>query len=144
MSARPRDYAAVVRAHHAQTTAYLVASREPCLTIRADEIKNVRRRLVAIDADALATLEPGASWILAAIVCAAKDVAAVAAWLAKRRRDAARVWLFVHPDVDVARAFAPWRDAALPDPQVDFVRAWDELHPIFGKALNDQVYADFA
>lgn len=143
MSARKPAYAEVVRAHHEKTVGYLVASREPCIRIRDDEVASVRRRLVPLSPEDVAELEPPDSWIMAVVLCPGDDASVIARWLGKRR-DPARVWFFAHPGVDLDAALAPLRAAGHALAQVDTVRSWRELHPLFGHALNDQVYADFA
>lgn len=136
------DYAAVVRANH-QTTGYIMASRQPCITIRDDEVRHINRRLVALIPDDLDALEPGMSWLMAVVLCPGDDSHALAAW-AKRAGAPERVRFYLHPDTHVNDALAAWADAGFAAAKVDVVASWKELHPGFGRALNDQVYADFA
>lgn len=142
MSKRPSGYHDVVKAYWRQTKGYVLASRQPCIRIRDDEVKHINRVLVAQHPDDLASLELPKSWIMAVLLCPGDSTADLAAWARKHRIQPGRVWFFLHPDTD-PEALRPWRDVGFRTDQVAFTSTWEDLHPLFGLALNDQVYADF-
>lgn len=142
MTRRARDYASVVRANWAKTRGYLLAGREPCIRMRDEEVGNVRRVLLAVHPDDLSSIKLSRSWILGVILCPGDSSAAVAEWVKTRRALPSRVWFFLHPDTDLA-ALRDWKAAGYATDQVDVVASWQEIHPLFGAALSDQVYADF-
>jgi hypothetical protein len=53
-----------------------------------------------------------------------------------------RVWFYLHPETP-DEILRPWADAGFAIDQVEFVKDWRQLHPHFGLALNDRVYADW-
>ncbi|MCA1810638.1 MAG: hypothetical protein LC623_01340 [Halobacteriales archaeon] len=140
---RPSDYHTVVREHWPKTTGILLASQHPCIGIRDTEVRHIRRLLLAAHPDDLGTLKPPPSWVMGVILCPGDSTEPLAAWARRHRADGRRVWFYLHPDAE-AEALRPWRDAGFRTDQVDTVSSWQELHPLFGLALNDQVYADFS
>lgn len=138
------DYSSIVRSNWKQTTGYLLASRQPCLDIRDDERRSVQGRvLVARDASDLTHWVPSQSWVLAVIVCPGDSLDSLAAWVQRHRVDTSRIWFFLHPTTPL-EALRPWSDAGHPTDQVDVVEDWRRLHKLFGAALNDQIYLDWA
>lgn len=133
----------VVRKHWARTTGFVLASHGPCIEIRDQEIASVRgRALVGRDLRDLERWRSPSSWLLAVLVCPGEDLAPLAEWMRRERPDPSRIWFFVHASATLA-PLKPWTDAGLSLHQVDVVSSWQELHRLFGLALNDQVYADW-
>lgn len=135
------DYASVVRENHHKTTGYLVAGRPPCIAIRDDEIHKIDRRLLPLDPATLSDLEPTGSWLMGVILCPGDGTDHVAGFAA-RTRSAHRLRFYAHPDTDLKDAFMGWKEAGFRRARVDVVSSWKQLHPFFGRALNDQVYED--
>jgi hypothetical protein len=141
----PPGYAEVVRAHHAKTTAYLLAAKPACASIRAEELLRVRRRLEAIGPEDLERLKPGKSWLLAVLLCPGDDTEALAGWagrLPAAERD--RVRFYYRRGTDLQAALRAWRDAGLGPPLAAEVRDFASFHKLFGKHLNDRVWVDHA
>lgn len=142
---RHPDWHETVRANWRKTTAFLLASREPCVKIRDEELEAIQgnRVLVGFGPESLATWTPSGSWLLAVIACPGDDVQAVVDWVKRHRADAERVMFFLHPkaDPEILRA---WHDAGYPTDRVDVVSSWRVLHKLLGLALNDRVYEDWA
>lgn len=143
MPRRP-DYAATVREHHPDAEGWLVASREPCITIRGREVQHVDRVLRPTGPTGLP--DPGdlpRSWMLAVLLCPGDDTALVAAWASSipaGERD--RVRFYHHPDVDLTGAFEAWYAAGLADPRTFEIQDFKTFHKQFGRHFNDQVYRD--
>ncbi len=137
------DYSGIVRRNHDGCVGYLVAKTPPCITIRDDEIQRIPRRLVALEPHDLLHLDPAPSWIMGVILCPGDDTKAVTQF-ANRTRASQRIRFYVHPDTQVSEAFSAWTSAGHQRARSDQVNSWKELHPLFGKALNDQVYEDFS
>lgn len=142
MTKRPSGYHDVVKAHWRQTKGYVLAGRQPCIQIRDDEVKRINRVLVATHPDDLASLKLPKSWVMAVLLCPGDTTNDLAAWARQHRIQTSRVWFFLHPRTD-PEALRPWRDAGYRTDQADVVATWKDLHPLFGLALNDQVYSDF-
>lgn len=142
---RHPDWFATVRDNWRKTAGFLLASREPCLGIRDDELDAIRgnRVLVGFGPDDLDSWTPPASWLLAAILCPGDDVRPLVLWTKRHRADTARIAFFLHADTDV-EVLRPWKDAGFATDRVDVVASWRELHKLLGLALNDRVYADWA
>ncbi len=140
---RHADWYTVVRKHWRQTTGFLLASREPCLTIRGQELASVKgRSLSSRDQEDLAGWTPPTSWVLGVILCPGDRIEAVVAWIRKQRADPSRVWFYLHPSTD-AETLRPWLDAGFDTDQAATVSDWRELHKLYGLALNDRVYSDW-
>lgn len=141
---RPPGWTHTVRSNWEKTQGFLLASTEPCLAIRDDELAAVRdnRILVGVGLADLAGWTPSGSWILGVVVCPTDDVGPLVDWMAKQRKDADRVYFYLHPSTkgDVLR---PWLEAGFPTHNVSLhIDTWERLHKRFGLALNDRVYAD--
>lgn len=140
------DWHEVVARNWRKTKAYLLAFREPCIRIAADELDAIRRNrvLVGLSAGALSRWRPEGSWMLAVILCPGDDVAPLTAWLARHEADPARVRFYAHPGTDVFAALEAWREAGLGAPRVDDdVDAWPRLHKRFGNDLAVQILQDW-
>lgn len=141
----PPGYAEVVRAHHAQTTAYLLATSSPCRALRDEEIRRVQRRLERIEPADLAGFAPRGSWLLAVLLCPGDDVQALAVWAARLpAADLDRIRMYRRRGVDAAAALAAWVEAGLPPPLMSEVRDFASLHKVLGRHLNDRVWLDHA
>lgn len=140
---RHPDWYETVRANWPRTTGFLLASQDPCIKIRGEELDAVRGRrvLVGVGPESLATWVPPESWLLAVILCPGDDVEALLVWAKRHRVDSGRVMFFLHPKAD-AEILRPWRDAGYSTARVDTVASWPLLHKLFGLALNDRVYED--
>lgn len=137
---KPIDFARVVGANWSKTTGYLVAGSDPCLAVRGDELRNVRRRLLPVHLSAVARLEPEGSWFMGVLVCRGDDLSGLSLWA--QGRDHRRVHFYLHARAR-AMQLSPWRDAGLPLLHVDRgFKDWTSLHKILGWDLNLQVYAD--
>ncbi|HLE48384.1 MAG TPA: hypothetical protein VI818_08815 [Candidatus Thermoplasmatota archaeon] len=140
---RHADWYTVVRAHWRKTTGFLLASREPCLTIRDQELASVKgRSLSSRDPKDLAGWAPPKSWILGVIVCPGDRIDGVVAWVRGHRADPNRVWFYLHPTTPL-ETLRPWADAGFDTDQAATVSSWRELHKLYGLALNDRVYGDW-
>lgn len=125
-----------------ETRGFLLASTEPCLSIRDEELAAVRDNRVLVGVDDLADWEPPESWLLGVVLCPGDGVAPLVAWMSRRRRDADRVRFYLHPETPV-EVLRPWAEAGLPVRRVQAdIASWQQLHKRFGLALNDRVYAD--
>lgn len=142
----------VIMDHMHDTTVYVLAQREPCLSTGVQEIDAVKpskspqkkgRVLKPIRATDLARLRLAASWGLVILVCAEDDLTLVAAFaknMGPGWRD--RIRFYHHPKVDLDRAFRPWIKAGLALPLVERASGFRELHPILGRAVNEWIYQD--
>lgn len=134
----------VVAAHHAESDAILVASREPCISIAYDERRAAKgRSFRVVDPGALGSLALRKSWRLAVLLCPGDDTELVAEWFLSGRRDARRVIFYLHPQTDARKALGAWWDADLPVVATWAVKDWKELHRHFGAAWNVRVFDDF-
>ncbi|MEA3204165.1 MAG: hypothetical protein QOI63_1845 [Thermoplasmata archaeon] len=142
MKDRPQDFSRVVKRHWKDARAYLLASRQPCLKIRDDEVAKIgkNRILVPVQPGDLDGLDPEATWILGVILCPGDPVTDVVRWAKARKIDPRRVWFFLHASTDMA-VLQPWADAGHATDQVDFAADWEELHQVFGLYLSDHIYA---
>lgn len=134
-----------VARHWRDTTAYLLALSEPCITIRDDELAAVRenRVLVGLDSKALSDWRPTDSWFMAVLLCPGDDLRPVIRWVEQQQLDASRIHFYVHREEDVHGFMAPWHDAGLPTTQVDAgIPDWKALHRLFGLHLSDRILAD--
>lgn len=135
----------VVAAHHGDSDAVLVASREPCVTIAVDEAENVSgRSFQVVHPDGLPGLDLRDSWIAAVLLCPGDDAGPVAGWVEDGDRDPRRVLFYLHVDTDPRKALGPWAEAGLPVHSVWTVEDWTDLHTHLGSHWNNQVYQDFA
>lgn len=135
----------VVAAHHDESDAVLVASREPCISVAADEAENVPvRSFQVVEPDELGGLDLRATWIAAVLLCPGDDAGTVAAWIQEKNRDPERVLFYFHPDSDEREALSPWHKAGLPVRSVWTVEDWTDLHKHLGAHWNNQVFEDFA
>ena len=140
---RHADWFGVVRTHWRRTTGFLLASREPCLSIRKTEIQAVRgRSLVGREVQELEGWTPPRSWLLAVILCPGDDVNPIVAWARRHKVDPDRVWFYLHTTTPI-EVLRPWADAGHDTAQATTVSDWKELHKLYGLALNDRVYADW-
>lgn len=135
-----------VRRNWRRTTAFLLASTQPCITIRDEELQAIRahRVLVGVGPDDLAGWEPGASWMLAVVLCPGDSTDALAAWARRHRIDASRVHFYLHPDAPL-KVLNGWAEGGFPTDRVDTdVDSWQRLHKLFGLALSDRIVLDWA
>lgn len=140
----PSDFSAVVRAHHEESTGYVVASSGECLGIQRDEIEFVNRNLQGARPADLDALDPDGSWFMGVLLCpgdGTSEVGAFAAGLPPEDRH--RVRFYVHPDVDLVSALEGWYEAGLGDPMTSEVEDFSSFHARFGRHFNLQVYENF-
>lgn len=136
----------VVRRHWQKTTGFLLASTEPCVEVRDDELAAIeeRRVLVGLSIEDLEAWDPPRSWLLGAVLCPGDSTEPLAAWAKDHDVDPSRVHFYLHPDTPWS-ALLPWDDAGYPTDQVDDdVDSWTRLHRLFGLALNERVVKDWA
>lgn len=134
------DFAAVVRRHWRETTGYLVADREPCITVAHDEIRHVKRRFEFVALENVPALTPLGSWFMGVIVCPDDDLTGLAQWAQKN--DASRVHFYFHKDTHL-RQLTPWQEAGLSLDNIESeITSWRALHKLLGWDLNLQVYDD--
>lgn len=119
-----------------------MASTPPCIEIRDEEIKKIHRRLVPLHPQDLEHLQVEDSWLMGVILCPGDGTQQIARF-DKRTRAPKRIRFYLHPDTDISKAFSAWKEAGHKRARFDFVTSWQELHPDFGRSLNDQVYEDF-
>jgi hypothetical protein len=67
----------------------------------------------------------------------------IVAWAKRHKVPGDRVWFFLHPTA-TASTLRSWRDAGFDTDQAAVVSNWRELHKLYGLALNDRVYSDWA
>lgn len=142
---RRRDWYSTVRGNWQKTTAYLLASREPCIAIRAAELKAIRenRVVVGVDSAALGRWKPTGSWLLAVILCPGDETAELADWIWVNQLDPSRVHFYLHPKT-TWKPLRAWHDAGFPTANVDDdVPSWQRFHQLFGLALSDRIVADW-
>ncbi len=140
------DWHAVVAAHWQKTTGYLLAFREPCVTIALDELASIKGNRILVDLAAidLAAWEPGKSWMMAVLLCPDDDVTPLITWLRETGADPRRVRFYAHPDTDVFRVLEPWAEIGFPSPAVDEdIDTWQRLHQRFGRDLAVRILQDW-
>lgn len=141
---RHADWFEVVRANWRRTQGFLLASREPCLTIRRQELVAVKgRSLASRDASDLAAWDPPVSWILGVLLCPGDSIAPIIEWVRRHDVPGDRVWFYLHPATPI-ETLRPWAEAGFGTDQAATVANWRELHKLYGLALNDRVYADWS
>lgn len=134
----------VVAKHHTDSSAVLVANREPCISIALDEDANVHgRSFLHASPDDLDELELEDSWIMAVLLCAGDTTEHLANWSLEEDRDPRRVVFYVHTDTDPRAALEAWHEAGLPVHSTWTIENWRQLHKHFGAAWNVRVYDDF-
>jgi hypothetical protein len=142
---RHPDWRATVRANWKKTTAFLMASTQPCIHIRDDELAAIRenRVLVGLGSRDLEAWSPPASWMLAVMLCPGDDTKAVTAWARENRVDFSRVHFYLHPKTDPV-ALQAWHEAGFPTERADSdVDSWKRLHQLLGLALSDRIASDW-
>lgn len=143
---RHPDWRETVRANWKKTAAFLLASAQPCIKIRDDELAAIKanRILVGLSPRDLQAWSPPASWLLAVVLCPGDTTTEVTAWARKSRADASRVHFYLHPDAD-RQVLAAWHEAGFPTERVDTdVDSWKRLHQLLGLALADRIVADWS
>lgn len=139
----PPDFAKVVGAKHAKSTAYVAASSDDCLRIRDAEAKKVNRRLKAIAPGDLAAIRFPKSWMVAIVLCPGDDTGDVAAWAKSLSAgELERIRFYLHGRTDPAKAFSEWYRAGLGDPKTADMEDFNSFHKVFGWDFNNQVYGD--
>jgi len=143
MQDRPGDFSSVVASHWPKSVAYLQASKKPCIEIRDDEIAKIggNRVLRPLEHGEFAKIRLDATWILGVILCPGDDVKDLIAWVKAAKVAPSRIWFFLHVSADM-KILQAWEDAGHATNQVDIVDGWDDLHPIFGLMLSDQIYEE--
>lgn len=137
----PRD---VIHPHRLETVGYLLATSPPCTRIVADEVRHVKRTLVALEAGNTPPASRPKSWVLAVLVCPGDTLSPIAPWvrgLPPKDRD--RVYVFFHPEADRVAALGPWYEAGLDDPITSLAHDYRSFHKSFGARMNLQTYLDF-
>lgn len=142
---RPPDWHETVRAHWEETTGFLLARSEPCITIRDEELEAIKgnRVLVGVSIKELEGWDFPASWILGVLLCPDDSTERLVEWVDEASIDTTRVHFYLHTDAswDVLQA---WHDAGYPTDRVDDdIDSWQRLHRLFGLALNDRVVKDW-
>lgn len=139
----------IVRRNWPQSQAFLLAQREPCITIRDDEIAHANRWLVGGMPQDLDAWSPPASWMIAVIVCQGDDTQELTRYVVSRGIDPERVHFYLHASAS-KDALAAWAEAGLPLDHVEDenqkgkpITDWASLHPILGLDLNLHVLNDF-
>ena len=138
------DFAQVVASNHPRLRAWLWAQSDPCLSIAQQEVKRIRRNLVAVGpSGAPAVPSSPAWWLLAVLLCPGDTTGAIAAWAKAIRGPVSdRVRFYLHPETDPVAALAAWYNAGLPDPLTAEVEDFKTFHQQFGWDYNNQVYRD--
>lgn len=137
----PRD---VIHPHRLDTVGYLLATSMPCTRIVADELRHVKRTLVALGPGGTPPASRPKSWVLAVLVCRGDGLAGIAPWVrGLPAADRERVYVFFHPDTDRVAALRPWYEAGLDDPIASLAHDFRSFHKSFGARMNLQTYLDF-
>ena len=142
---RHPDWRATVRGNWRKTTAFILASAQPCIKIRDDELAAIKsnRVLVGLSAQDLHSWSPASSWMLAVLVCPGDTTEDVAAWARRGKADPSRVHFYLHPEAR-KEVLAAWHGAGFPTERVDDdVDSWKRFHHLFGLALADRIVADW-
>ena len=145
MEGLPEDFVAVVRTNQSRTVGWVVASREPCLTVREDEALLIDRAFKPLRPKHLHQVKFPSSWYVGVLLCPGDDVAEVATWFAGLPdADRARVRFYCHPDCDLATAFAAWVKLGLPPPVTVELPSmtFAAFHKRFGRDHAWRVYLD--
>jgi len=137
---RPADYRDIVHSSRLQTRVFVVAAREPCITMRTATVKPRGRDHQAVALDELAQVKPPERWVVAVLLCPGDDARDVVTWLKRHRGDPHRVLFILHPSTDPVAALRPWYDAKHPDPYFIEASTWKELAAQFGTFVNDWIY----
>jgi hypothetical protein len=138
---RPQDFSGIVGRHWKSATAYVQASRQPCIRIQQEEVESIgeNRNLVALGPGELHHIDRDRIWVLGVIVCPGDSVVEVTEWVRMNRLDPGRVWFFLHRSTDMA-VLEPWARAGFRTDQADIVEDWGDLHSVFGLYLSDLIY----
>lgn len=121
----------------------MVASSEPCRSIRDQEVARIRRQLRALEPEDLPRTIRAPSWMVGVLLCPGDGTETVARWaVALLEADRERVRFYHHPRVDLVAAFAAWYAGGLPDPVRAEVSDFKSFHKRFGWDFNNQVYRD--
>ncbi len=142
---RHPDWSQTVRENWTKTTAFLLASAQPCIAIRDEEVRAIKanRVLVGLSASDLEAWHPPSSWMLAVLVCPGDTTLDVTAWVRSRKADPRRVHFFLHPGTKWG-ALDAWADAGFPIVSLDDdIASWERLHKRLGLALSDRIVADW-
>lgn len=140
----PSNPRAVIHPHRMDTVGFLLATSPPCARLLDEEVRRVRRTLVALPPGGTPPKPLPRSWLLAVLVCPGDNLAGIAPWVRSLPlRERERVWLYLHPDTDPIAALAPWYAAGLEDPVVSLAHDFKTFHKSFGARLNLQTYTDF-
>ena len=140
---RPVDYGRLVRARVGATRGFILATAQPCLSIRSLEFVAIQRDLQPAVATRLSGLNLPGSWLLAVLLCPGDTTDDVAGWAARLPVGAVdRIRFYVHPKADVMQALSGWVGAGLPPPRVHEIPDWKAFHRQFGLHLTDMTYRD--
>ncbi len=135
-----------VAAKWRETTAYVLSLSEPCITIRAGELRAIRdnRVLVALDAAAFkAWKPPTGSWFMAVILCPEDSLEPLIEWVRRHGVETGRIHFYVHREEDLGRFMEVWAAEGFPTDAVDSgIRDWRQFHQLFGLHLSNQILVD--
>jgi hypothetical protein len=143
---RHPDWHGLVRRNWGKTTAFLLATCQPCLEVRDREVAAVgdNRNLQVLQAGDLAGWQPNGSWLLAVLLCGGDETRSLASWARKQRIDAGRIHFYLHVDASL-ETLEGWHQAGLPLGRVtDGIDDWKRLHKFLGLALNETIAQDHA
>lgn len=141
-SGRPLDYRDVILGARFDTKVYVAAGQPPCISLRNAVSLPRGRDYRAIDLGDLPEPEPGARWLLAAILCPGDSSEVVVEWLVRQKADPERVLFILHPETDAHAALAAWHAARFPLPETCEARTFRQCAPIVGQFVNEWIYRD--
>lgn len=138
------EFRDLVAKHHKDSSAILVASREPCVAIAYDERVNAHGRAFQIvGPEELPSFQPPESWIMGVLLCPGDDTVGIASWADKHQIDGERIVFYIHRDTEYRAALKGWVEAGFSVHASWTIRSWRELHKHFGAAWNVRVFDDF-
>jgi hypothetical protein len=145
----PRGWHDYVRAHHQETSGYVVAQSGDCLEIGHQETMGPQSRVTgrtfrAIHPRDLPRIELPQSWFMGVVLCPTDDLRPILEWMASlRSADHERIVLYVHPDFNQEAGGQLMRAAHLGHVRTtEFKGAWTDFHHLYGNDHAWQVWSD--
>ncbi len=148
----PSDQREVIAAHKHDTVLHVLSGSRPChdwagrvrKAFPPPKRREYGRRVNVAGFDATAQIDTKSSWALVIVLCAADDLAGLAAW-AKRLPSShlRRIRFLLHPNADEAQ-LRPWIVATGQEPRAATVAIATRLVQEAAAHLNQVTYEDHA